>query len=851
MKKHCIITLFFLAALQASAVNGPIVNWGSDFGSGMMRGGGRLFVENVDVDGDGKTSDDCVSAWAFSLDKPLNPTGLCYDTDAPSSTFYGGMTLYTANNKRRISEGHYNTNHEGRDDLNFMANFRPAIASNELTAGYALIVWQKEDFLNQANEKTVSFNSDSTIDVHISRYWAGVDAGHWVVRDGDQFYVSEKIFGDLRKQFNANKQKGQDGGNNEITRTTHTLHPTESKWAVYNPSEPFHIEFDYKTADFKEHEFKNVTSVGFLVARDLSQTKPCATNLRLGEPIGVKWYAFRCTADITDIDPMNRLLAMKPVGAFSMSESEITYAQWQTIRRNVLSNQLVLPGGKNPAYIMEHGDGQMGSMILGDGKHSADEPVSNISWIDAVAFCNALSEFEGLTPCYTADAAHTKVLRIFRNRSHTERLDERPTLYWNKKADGYRLPTRSEWALAAGKKSTPVHAGRTQPVKSGEANQRGLFDMMGNVWEYVWDVGTSANLETVKKHTVLGGDYRSSKSPNKTDLPFSENAFDGSHRIGFRVVRGPAAEISPDAIASVPSWTIKVDSPLEPAKAMDVEDLLELVQNELTFVPTEAGCLTSDNAEKYNLSESQNASKFSETYPLYVGTTEIPYSIWTAVRLWAETEGYEFNYPGDMGSMASQTGRHTHSPDEPVTMVSLYDAVIWCNALSELAGNDPVYCADAAKTEPLRHALQFRNETQLEAGYPQWSNRSWAGYKPHTESWIAIHVNGEANGYRVPLLPEYALLTETRSDPLPYEWLADNSDGTTHAVATRTPSAAGLYDLEGNVMEWVWGKRAPGFGLPRQLGHFANHYRKGHPNLDRKDFPFSARAYCGFRACHR
>lgn len=181
-------------------------------------------------------------------------------------------------------------------------------------------------------------------------------------------------------------------------------------------------------------------------------------------------------------------------------------------------------------------------------------------------------------------------------------------------------------------------------------------------------------------------------------------------------------------------------------------------------------------------------------------------------------------------------------------MVSWYDSIVWCNALSELMDKTPVYYADEAKTEPLKRALQFRLETHLDAGYPQWPSRSWPGYKPDTESWCKIHVDGEVDGYRIPILPEYNLLTATRSPA--DQWLKENSGGTTHPVGTRNP-VNGLCDMEGNVMEWVWGKRDTGFGTSRQLGHFANGYRKDHHNLDRKDYPFAAKSYCGFRACHR
>lgn len=142
---------------------------------------------------------------------------------------------------------------------------------------------------------------------------------------------------------------------------------------------------------------------------------------------------------------------------FWMAESEVTQRQY----RNVM--------GSNPSY------------LKGD-----DLPVDNVSWYDAVAYCNALSVKEKLTPCYQISGM---------------------AVGWvdGLKCTGYRLPTEAEWEYAANPASPPrtVYAGSDtadsvgwfrensgntiHAVKTKTANGRGLYDLSGNVWEWVWD----------------------------------------------------------------------------------------------------------------------------------------------------------------------------------------------------------------------------------------------------------------------------------------------------------------------------------------------------------------------------
>lgn len=233
--------------------------------------------------------------------------------------------------------------------------------------------------------------------------------------------------------------------------------------------------------------------------------------------------------------------------SYWMAETPVTQAQYRAVT------------GRNPARFQ--------------GLPEDDtRPVEQVSWRDAVAYCNTLSETNGLMSCYAIDGTDVA---------------------WRREADGYRLPTEAEWEYAAragtatatyagdldikGDQNAPVldaiawYGGNsgadhpkawgssgwaekqhphertaTQPVGSKQPNEWGLYDTLGNLWEWVWDWRADYPTMPIKdpagphrgvERVIRGGSFDDAARRVRAACRFGWHPGFRSGSLGFRVVR--------------------------------------------------------------------------------------------------------------------------------------------------------------------------------------------------------------------------------------------------------------------------------------------------------------------------
>ena len=240
----------------------------------------------------------------------------------------------------------------------------------------------------------------------------------------------------------------------------------------------------------------------------------------------------------TNVFAQNLDMVKIPGKNFKMLKTEVTQGLYESVMEVNPSFFCV----NSEAY--ENWNGE--PYKLPEGWDQKKLPVENVSWYDAIYFCNKLSVKEGLEPVYSVNGT-TDVSKWNYTPHMEEGIDSFMTIKQNLKASGYRLPTKEERGYASRGGQDFDYSGladaawyydnseeKTHPVAQKKANGYGLYDMIGNVYEWCWD----NLLEMMPERYIDGGSYKGDYFDLCSGyMSFEIDPAGRSSDVGFRIVR--------------------------------------------------------------------------------------------------------------------------------------------------------------------------------------------------------------------------------------------------------------------------------------------------------------------------
>jgi len=224
--------------------------------------------------------------------------------------------------------------------------------------------------------------------------------------------------------------------------------------------------------------------------------------------------------------PADSWAGAQAVDRFFMAKTEVTWSEFQTVRTWAAAN----------GY-------DIGNVGAGTGPN---RPVTDVSWYQTLKWCNARSEKEGLRPVYQVGTD------IYRTGDSVPTIDTT--------ANGHRLPSEKEWEFAArgGVKTNGYEysgsndintvawygsnsGGSSKDVATKLANELGLSDMSGSIWEWCFDASGSLRV-------IRGGGWTNDASYSRVASRLNVGPSGLAGDLGIRVVRSRMRRVSDDGL---------------------------------------------------------------------------------------------------------------------------------------------------------------------------------------------------------------------------------------------------------------------------------------------------------------